>query len=426
MTMHLQPLESRKLLAAATSLVNGVLTLTGTAAAENYYLTYQVSDASIKLYDNGAIGGSWKNGTVKKVVINTLGGDDYIFVGGIGSNTIPCTIDSGDGNDRITAGAFNDVVTTGNGNDVVNGADGNDSIDGGTGNDTLTGGNGNDTLLGHAGDDALIGSNGDDLLDGGIGADNMQGSGGTDTVTYATRTRAVTVDARNASDELADDGELGERDFVTAETENIIGGSGNDKLTGTSIVGSSLPSGYSRNNKLVGNGGNDTLIGLDGNDQLDGGIGTDIFDAGDGTDTVLYTCRTDSLTLNLDGIANDGTLNERDHIMANVENLTGGNGADEITGNTGNNALSGGGGNDSITGLAGNDTIDGGTGLDSLFGNEGDDLFRAEDGQIDRIDGGLGTDLFADIVITGKPTEDSVDRTAEGDLVNDVVIGMED
>ncbi|WP_395646250.1 FG-GAP-like repeat-containing protein [Terricaulis sp.] len=56
-----------------------------------------------------------------------------------------------------------------------------------------------------------------------------------------------------------------------------------------------------------------------------------------------------------------------------IENGTGGDGADTITGNSANNVLTGNGGVDTITGGAGNDTIVGGVGNDLINGGAGFD-----------------------------------------------------
>src|SRR4029453_19394225 len=138
-----------------------------------------------------------------------------------------------------------------------------------------------------------------------------------DTVTYASRTNPITADITNATTETPDDGEAGEKDYIDADVETLIGGSGNDKLTGSTYTGA--PLGYTKNNKLVGNSGNDTLTGLDGNDSLEGGEGNDSLVGGDGndnlkpgpgtdqviggngTDTADYSDHADALIITLDG-----------------------------------------------------------------------------------------------------------------------------
>jgi Ca2+-binding RTX toxin-like protein len=116
----------------------------------------------------------------------------------------------------------------------------------------------------------------DDDLDGGPGADLLDGGAAFpygdphDSVTYAGRTAPITVTADGVA---ANDGESGEGDDVRDNIEHVIGGSGNDSLTG---------SGW--NNILFGGGGIDTLFGLGGDDVLAGEQGGDTLWGGDGKD----------------------------------------------------------------------------------------------------------------------------------------------
>src|SRR4029453_19016003 len=140
-------------------------------------------------------------------------------------------------------------------------------------------------------------------------------------VTYASRTNAITADITDGPTELPDDGEAGEKDFIEASVENLIGGKGNDKLTGSTYSGT--PIGYTKNNKLVGGGGNDSLFGLDGNDSIDGGIGEDNPSGGAGPAPADTPGRTEALKIDLDGIADDGAAGENDMVLADFENLNG-------------------------------------------------------------------------------------------------------
>ena len=137
----------------------------------------------------------------------------------------------------------------------------------------VSGGDGADKLTGGGDGDKLYGGNGDDLLDGGLGPDVLNGDDGRDRVTYATRTAAVYVDTGTW---WGGDGQSGEWDFISSSVEEVVGGSGNDRLTGTSAA-----------NTLIGGAGNDVLEGREGNDVLEGGAGTDQFDAGSGDDVLL-------------------------------------------------------------------------------------------------------------------------------------------
>lgn len=387
---QIESLESRKLLASTVQLIAGTLTITGTTGADDIYMSTSVGNTFRVADHNVQIGNLIPKASVKKVVVNTGDGNDYAYISMF--ENIPVSINGGNGNDGLAAAtAGKATVIGGAGNDNLVGGTSADSLDGGDGDDVVSGASGNDTLLGGAGKDLLTGGAGNDVIDGGTGADRMRGSEGNDTVTYASRTKAVVVDLSNAVGELADDGEAGEKDFAEADIETVIGGSGADKLTGSTYTGA--PAGFTRNNKLVGNGGNDTLAGLDGNDTIDGGLGTDQIIGGAGTDTADYGSRSDALVITLDGKANDGKTGENDAINADVENASGGSGADKITGNASANVLKGNGGNDTIYGQAGNDTIDGGSGVDALYGDDGNDTFYAKDNTFkDSLFGGAGAD----------------------------------
>jgi Ca2+-binding RTX toxin-like protein len=405
--MLFEKLESRQLLASTVSLVAGTLTITGTSGNDDIYMNYSPGN-NFRITDHNVQIGLVAVSSVKKVVVNTNAGDDYAYITHFDKN-VPVSLNGGDGADGLTAAVYGAATLIGGaGNDVLVGGSGNDSLDGGDGNDVVSGANGNDTVLGGAGVDLIGGGGGNDLLDGGLGADRIRGNEGADTVTYASRTKAVFVDLTDASTELADDGELGEKDFVEADVENIIGGSGNDKLTGSTYAAS--PIGYTKNNKLVGGAGNDTLVGLDGNDILDGGDGNDSLDGGAGNDNLIagigtdkliggagtdaadYSGRSDALILTLDGKANDGKVGENDLISADIENVNGGKGNDKIVGDKNNNVLKGNDGNDTINAGAGNDSLDGGKGIDLLYGEDGNDVITAKDGVKDSLFGGNGTD----------------------------------
>ncbi len=173
--------------------------------------------------------------------------------------------------------------------------------------------------------------------------------------------------------------------------EDVIGGAGDDVLTGDSKANKLV--GNAGNDTLKGDGGNDMLAGGAGNDMLDGGAGNDLLQGGAGndtlkggagndvlegdagSDTVDLSDKTAGITLNLadtskydaDGTANatgayvraqigSGGSVEYDYIKE-IENIIGGSGNDTLTGDSGANVIEGGGGKDTLTGGAGNDTL---------------------------------------------------------------------
>ena len=276
---------------------------------------------------------------------------------------------------------------------------------GGAGDDTLTGDDGPNSLVGGRGDDTLSGLGGDDTFEPGPGPgqdgilvysddDAVNGGDGlNDLVTYKNRTGDLTIDADGVAD---DGGPSSEDDNVGTTVEHIHGGSGDDSLTG--------------------NASNNVLNGWTGADVLFGGDGT--------ADVASYEGRGADLVLTLDGATNDGDpaanagAGEGDRIRFSIENVWGGRGDDDITGNsfffnmsgssTGINELRGGWGDDDLDGegqndiLRGNgftelvlssdaDRLDGGDGNDTLQGDTRNAVFL--DPEPDDLIGGAGTDV---------------------------------
>lgn len=218
------------------------------------------------------------------------------------------------------------------------GTPGNDSIGGGGSQGILiTGGLGNDSLSGGIGPDTLNGGAGNDRFFESAstsGADVFIGSDGVDTIDYGGRASALVC----SLDGVGEDGEPGELDNVFADIENVIGGAGDDSLTGSA-----------RNNIIIGGAGADTVRG------------------GAGLDTMSYatsTAVTATLPVNVNStdhsVSNGINAGEFDVLFGDLENLTGGSGADLLTGNSGPNELVGAAGNDSLFGAAGDDVLEGG------------------------------------------------------------------
>jgi Ca2+-binding RTX toxin-like protein len=378
--------------AAATSTTVKSLVVTGEAGAQTLILDY--------------MGGTFAMGTATAAgtIVDMLGGDDAVKIRGskladtyvFGSTGIAINTD---GNKDITvAGSELSVITMSEGNDLFSGA-GNLA----TGNSAFTtaltvyGGGGNDSIRGGTGDDLYFGGDGDDTFLGGAvddGSDTMDGGAGLlDTVDYALRTVALTV----TLDGTANDGEGGltEADDVETTVENVKGGTAGDTITGSSAA-----------NVLSGGAGADTLDGGDGIDTLNGDAdndtisegsatsGADLINGGAGTDTVSYALRSNTVTVVLNTVADDGEMAEADKVGADVENITGGGGGDTLTGSISANVIGGGAGGDTITGGDGNDTLIGGLGIDTLNGGLGDDLFNegAVISDADTVNGGAGVD----------------------------------
>jgi len=258
---------------------------------------------------------------------------------------------------------------------TVNGGDGDDTITGGDGNDTLSGGEGNDLFKTSTGGTA-------------DGNDNYIGGNGTDKVDYSGRTADLTVTMAGVNGS----GQSGESDKLEADVENLVGGTGNDTLSGNTL-----------SNDIKGGAGNDIIWGgLAGAcsttvdvDTLDGEAGDDTFKmtaladcsdsltGGAGTDTADYQLRTNALTITLDNGALDGESTEKDNIKSDIEIVIGGTANDSITGSSANDELRGGQGVDTILGGGGDDTLVGDSGNDILNGEAGNDIF--DDGDVDAL-----------------------------------------
>ena len=158
----------------------------------------------------------------------------------------------------------------------------------------------------------------------------------------------------------------------TAGADVIVGLGGNDVIeagAGDDIIcggdDDDLLIGENGNDRLLGEEGDDNLTGGAGNDVLKGGAGSDVLDGGIGVDTADYSDKTTVVELTLNG-ASDATVGGvAEDTIRNIENLTGGAGADILTGDLNDNLLSGGAGDDVLRGGAGSDVLDGGTGVDT-------------------------------------------------------------
>jgi Ca2+-binding RTX toxin-like protein len=105
--------------------------------------------------------------TTTRIEIFTDGGNDKVTADA--DVAIPLIVDTGIGNDIVTAGGGNDIVLAGDGKDVANGGPGDDVVVGGPDDDQVSGGPGRDLVIGGTGKDKLNpnGGTGEDILIGG-------------------------------------------------------------------------------------------------------------------------------------------------------------------------------------------------------------------------------------------------------------------
>ena len=334
------------------------------------------------------------------------------------------------------------------------------NFEGGDQSDYLFGSSFNEGLFGGLGDDQIFGEDGDDILTGGQGNDYIKGGNGQDYIFANQHYYDIA--------EYSEDHILYEYKYELPDATNeLYGGAGDDFISGE------------RGIDYIDGGESDT------GDVLVAGYGSDIVEGGTGTDTVFGDSRIYEITTEFETIG-DTTYQWEYPVFEFAENLSnnelttfkfndqinGGDDADSLAGELGDDTILGGKGDDIIEGdrygviklpdltitssggapdrviefelpplldpqLHGNDYIDGGEGNDRIHGQGGDDVLigGSGDDQLygddttlaeeyhgdDEIDGGDGNDtIYAgagnDAVYGGKGV-DSIFSEAGDDLV---------
>ncbi|MDH4478602.1 MAG: DUF4347 domain-containing protein [Rhodoferax sp.] len=353
----------------------------------------------------------------------------------------------------ITGTAGNDNLTSTPGDDTITGLDGNDTVSAGTsafGNDIVDGGSGSDwisfsnlpasavtvNLANHTATSTLgsvsmtsiekvAGSSAGDILTGGDPAnatDSMgyritewfRGNGGNDTITggaganfftasdYSNNTSSQAVNA-NLRTGVAQDG-LGGTDTLV-NVDYLVGGAGNDVLTGGSL--SRIDSGEFHE-RFRGGAGNDTIDGS--NSTSDGDYAS--------VDRVEYSNNTSTQAINVNlatGIANDG-LGGTDRLIS-IDQVFGGAGNDTLIGSDRGDQFDGGAGDDSIDGGAGSDQVRFGQGAAAVIVNLSATslTFGGKTVAANSADDGMG----------GKDTLVSIEHVRGSDF-NDYIRGSDD
>lgn len=363
-------------------------------------------------------------------VVNAGGGGDWVHAAG-GTDRV-C---GNAGDDHLYAGDDADLVFGGSGGDQAYGEDGADQVYGNAGPDALYGGTGPDRLQGNAGNDWLDGGSADDVLLGGTsapgradGGDTLLGSGGLDVLVGDNAQTDVLASAPYPTDLGSSDASLGGDDRLGGgdDGDRILGGLGNDTVDGGE--GDDVAEGNPGTDRLAGGAGDDDLVGgsselasgqftgsetgrPDGRDLLHGGAGQDVI-AGDNARIVrdgahpVMAGRGLATTRGVD-LADESA--DPTPGVAGDDLVEGGDGADVVFGQAGDDDISldadadygeGGPGTDTVRGGAGDDDVVGGSytpltgsGLsatgqrdagDTLSGDSGEDVLLGDDGALTR------------------------------------------
>lgn len=373
-------------LSLTQTLVAGVAA-TGSYFVDGAYSTNSSGSFSVILFDaattyGGGAGTDYIFGSAAADSLSGAAGDDGL--------------DGGAGNDWLNGGAGRDHIEGGDGSDTASyaGASGAvvarlyngllgegdaagdryvsiENLEGSSFNDHLYGDNKGNRLWGRDGLDALFGMKGNDVLQGGKGADMLFGDRGSDTASYADSAAGVvadlTVGAGKAGDAAGD---------VYNSVENLTGSAHEDQLTGDDAA--NILRGGAGKDVLRGAGGDDRLYAGNDDDLLQGGAGADLLDGGLGIDTVSYSGATTGVVANLAAPAGN-TRDAAGDIYVSIENLTGTDHNDRLTGNAFENRIAGGSGNDVLNGGDASDRLSGGAGTDAfVFGSALDALANVD------------------------------------------------
>lgn len=246
----------------ATTIENGVTTLTSSEQTITFTAPDGMPQIGAPIDDEEEVPTPPAAPATGAPIIGTADGD--VLNGTANGETILARA----GNDVAMGGAGADIIRGDEGDDFVMGEGGNDMIFAGSGNDDALGGEGNDMLYGDAGNDRLFGDAGNDLIDAGAGNDAAYGGEGNDMFvaaagdgddTFYGDTGVDTLDmaaiTANLTVELGS-GFMGRGSASSSQSgsdtlwnvENIVTGSGADKITASSAV-----------NIIDGGAGNDTF-----------------------------------------------------------------------------------------------------------------------------------------------------------------------
>lgn len=272
------------------------------------------------------------------LVVNALGGNDFIDASSLTAGIARLTLDGGDGNDTVFGSRGNDVLLGGSGNDLV---------DGKAGNDQVQMGSGDDIFMWNPGD-------GSDIVDGQAGADTLQFNG-------ANAAEGIAVEANGSRVRLSRDVDNIVMDLTEIERISFkaLGGADNitvDDLTGTGLL----------------------RVGIDLAAAAGGGdfaADTIVINGSAGGDVIVVTATGSTLTIS--GLAAEVVISNFeagiDHLV--IQSLAGNDLVDATALPSGIGiTVDGGSGDDMLLGGAGDDVLDGGPGNDVLIGGPGDDV----------------------------------------------------
>jgi Ca2+-binding RTX toxin-like protein len=351
-------------------LAGGVLSIEGGNRGDRIAVGLRAGDPAViqvDIGDDGVADLAFPRADVSAIDLEGGNGDDSLRVdesNGVFTDTIPTTLDGGNGNDRVVGGA---------GQVTLRGGNGDDDLIGGNGAERIAGGNGNDSVDGNRGNDVAALGNGDDTFtwDPGDGSDTIDGQNGSDTMLFngANVADSVTLSAngsrlrffRNPANITMDTTSVERVDF------NALGGADAvtvGDLSGTDVEAVNLDLGANdgADDNVQINGSNDRdrieVTGADGTANVSGlAAAVNVSNAGSGNDALAIEAAAGDDSVDASGLA------------ASSVQLTenGGDGNDTLIGSAGADTLLGEAGDDLLVGGPGKDVLDGGAGANVLI-----------------------------------------------------------
>jgi Ca2+-binding RTX toxin-like protein len=315
---------------------------------------------------DGTADESFPRAEISSIGIETGRGDDVVRIdesNGVFTDTIPTTMDGGEGNDILTGGA---------GASTLSGGPGDDQLVGGSGAERLNGGDGNDRIDGNRGNDVAFMGDGDDTFvwDPGDGSDTVEGQDGRDTMLFNGANVAEKVDLSangprlrffrdvanitmdTAGVERVDFKALGAADSVTV---GDLGGTDVDEVN-VDLAGSGGGGDGAADSVVVKGTNRDDVVFVTG---ANGGASV----LGLAARVNISNAEQANDTLTVDALAGDDVV-FGGGLAASAIQLTeaGGEGDDILIGGDGNDTLRGEAGDDMLLGGPGQDVLDGGPG----------------------------------------------------------------
>ena len=371
---------------------SGVVTGIQIAKAGIIYATFTAISVDFVRYSNAVFGydrdnGNHQNPDPYAIWQNALRGDDLIT----GST----------GWDDLRGGIGNDTINAGGGGDYVADQEGNDLMDGGDDYDTLSYDEANYSWTSFQGVqlDALSGTAIDPwgFTDHFTNFENYKDTSYADTLKGSGRDEDFSI---NHGADLVDG--RGGFDFIRFDDADSFGAKRGVKVNlATGVVVDSWKTTDSVVNieGVIGSDFADKMTGSARDESFAAGKGIDSVDGGGGFDTyafwnVGWDGTGHGVVIDLNAVLNvvdDGFGNSE--TMVGIEQITGSDFADRLTGNSADNVFYGRDDNDTILGGGGNDDMGGEWGRDNLAGGLGNDSIGGG-GEDDTLTGNGGVDEF--------------------------------